>query len=99
MPKVNLIKKKQETEGERMTRIFRASMRYSMALRLEEPEEVARQTGVCTSTFYLRLRDASTLTARELLLLRDRFTDRQLCEMFGVPYHGATRESIQEEAS
>lgn len=92
MPRVKLGAKRTESDMERTTRLFRAALRYSMDLRMEDAVDVARQIPMGLSTFYLRMRDASHLTVRELLCLRDRFTDRQLCEMFGVPYHGATEE-------
>lgn len=98
MPKVNLLRKQMEGDTERLTRIFRATMLYSMEMRREEAEDVARQARMGLSTFYKRMRDTESLTVRELLCLRDRFTDRQLCEMLGVPYHGKTQE-IKEEAS
>lgn len=91
MPRVKL-GAKTESDMERTTRMFRAALRYSMELRMEEAEDVARQVPMGLSTFYLRMRDVSHLTVRELMGLKDRFTDRQLCEMFDVPYNGATEE-------
>jgi len=99
MPKVNLLKKETETDLERASRIFRAAIRYSMELRREDVSDVARQSHIGQSTLYLRLRDVTNMTVREILNLRDRLTDRQLCEMFGVQYHGVTRDIEMVEAS
>ena len=99
MPKVNLLKKEAETDLERATRIFRAAIRYSMELRREDVQDVALQARMGSSTLYRRLTDVTHMTDRELLNMRDRLTDRQLCEMFGVQYHGSTRDLEMKEVS
>ena len=43
------------------------------------------------ATYYKRLRDLGSFTREELCIIIPRyFSDRQLCEAFGVEYHGAT---------
>lgn len=82
--------KLKETSSQKMGRIFRAVIRYNLELRCEKVEDLAKRLPCKRATVYNRLRDPTTCTNREMLYLAPFFTDRQLCEMYGVEYHGTT---------
>lgn len=83
--------KLRESPKERMDRAFMTALRYGQALRGEKDLDTAQLMPKSRSTYYCHLRDPDKFTREELRILIPRyFTDRQLCEAFGVEYHGAT---------
>ncbi len=86
MPKLH------ESPKERMDRAFMAALRYGQEIRGEKDLDTAQLMPKSRSTYYYHLRDLDKFTREELRVLIPRyFTDRQLCEAFGVEYHGATQ--------
>ena len=85
--------KLRESPKARMDRAFMAALRYGQQMRGEKDLDTAKLMPKSLSTYYKRLRDLDTFTREELRILIPRyFTDRQLCEAFGVKYHGSTPE-------
>lgn len=83
--------KLRQSPKERMNRAFMAALRHGQALRGEKDLDTAQIMPKSRTTYYAHLRDLDKLTREELLVLIPRyFTDRQLCEAFGVEYHGTT---------
>ena len=84
--------KLRESPKERMDRAFMAALRYGQEIRGEKDLDTAQLMPKSRSTYYCHLRDLDKFTREELRVLIPRyFTDRQLCEAFGVEYHGATQ--------
>jgi len=88
--------KLKETQAEKLGRIFRSVIAYNLAIRCEDLDDLVVRLPCVKSTFYKHLRDPMFVTVREMLCLAPFFTDRQLCEMFGVEYHGATGTVVPE---
>lgn len=83
--------KLRESPKERMDRAFMAALRYGQALRGEKDPDTVQIMPKSRATYYAHLRNPDKFTREELRILIPRyFTDRQLCEAFGVEYHGAT---------
>lgn len=83
--------KLRESPKQRMDRAFLAALRYGQTLRGERDLDTVKLMPRCCSTYYAHLRDLDKFTRAELLVLIPRyFNDRQLCEAFGVEYHGTT---------
>lgn len=83
--------KLKESPVQRMERVFRAAVRYGLERRGENVEDLAKVAPGCRSTVYRRVRLPRTCTLDEMLFYAPRFfNDQQLCEMFGVEYHGTT---------
>lgn len=77
----------------RMDRAFMAALRYGQAMRGETDKDTMKLLPRSTTTYYVRLRDPDSFTREELRILIPRyFNDRQLCDAFGVEYHGVTPE-------
>lgn len=75
----------------RMDRAFMAALRYGQELRGEKDIDTAKLMPKSDVTYYRHIRNLDMFTREELRILIPRyFTDRQLCEAFGVEYHGAT---------
>lgn len=75
----------------RMDRAFMAALRYGQAIRGETDKDTMKLFPRSTATYYVRLRNLDSFTRGELRILIPRyFNDRQLCEAFGVEYHGHT---------
>ena len=85
--------KLRESPKTRMDRAFITALRVGQAKRGEKDRDTAQIMPKCVSTYYSHLREPDKFTREELRILIPRyFTDRQLCEAFGVEYHGATTE-------
>lgn len=83
--------KLRESPKERMDRAFMAGLRYGQELRGERDTDTMKLMPKSPSTYYKRLRNLDGFTREELRILIPRyFNDRQLCEAFGVEYHGTT---------
>lgn len=82
-----------ETQYEKMGRIFRAVIRYALELRCEKVEDLTKVMPCSLATIYNRLRDPTTCTNKEMIYYAKFFSDRQLCEFYGIPYHGTTPEN------
>lgn len=75
----------------RMYRAFMAALRYGQELRGEKDADTARLMPRSTATYYKHIKNLDMFTREELRVLIPRyFTDRQLCDAFGVEYHGFT---------
>lgn len=86
MPKVTL------TAAQRQDRVLLAALRYGQAMRGERDVDTSRIYPACQRTFYNRIHNPSAMTLKELRFLAQRydFSDRQLCEIIGIEYHGIT---------
>ncbi len=90
MPKTKVFK---ESAEERFTRVFRACSRYYLERRGEHIEDLAKIAPGCRKTVYNRMNKPLRCTSEEMLFYAPKFfSDRQLCEAFGVQYHGSTPE-------
>ena len=84
--------KLRESPKARMDRAFITALRVGQAKRGEKDRDTARLMPKCLSTYYAHLRDPDMFTREELRVLIPRyFTDRQLCEAFGVECGGTVR--------
>lgn len=83
--------KLRESPAQQMERVFRAAIRYGLARKGQDMNDLVQMAPKCRSTVYKRMRDPGHCTFDEMLLFyKQFFNDRQLCEMFGVEYHGST---------
>lgn len=82
--------KLKETQAQKMGRIFRAVVRYALEMRCEKVEDLTKAIPYSRATIYNRIRDPTTCTNAEMLHYAKFFNDRQLCEFYGVEYHGVT---------
>ena len=83
--------KLRESPKARMDRAIMAGLRYGQELRGEKDTDTIKLMPKSPATYYKRLRDLDSFTREELRIIIPRyFNDRQLCEAFGVEYHGAT---------
>ena len=79
--------KLKESPKQKMDRAFLSALAVGQARRGESNQDTIRFLPVSTSAFYNHLRCPDMFTREELLILLPRyFTDRQLCEAFGVEY-------------
>jgi len=80
-----------ESPKSKMDRAFMAALRYGQELRGEKDIDTAKRLPIHRTTYYKHLKNLDLFTREELCILAPvYFTDRQLCEAFGVEYHGAT---------
>lgn len=85
MPKVTL------TATQRQDRAFLAALRGGQALRGERDTDTMQYIRMPSSTYYRKVKEPSTFSVSDVRRLAQRyFNDRQLCEAFGIEYHGAT---------
>ena len=85
MPKVTL------TAAQRQDRAFLAALRGGQALRGERDRDTMQCVLMPSSTYYRKVKDPGTFSVSDVRRLAQRyFNDRQLCEVFGIEYHGAT---------
>ena len=86
MPKITL------TAAQRQDRAFLAALRGGQAMRGERDCDTVNLVRVSRSTYYKRVKRPGEFTVDDVRLLAQRyyFNDRQLCEAFGIEYHGAT---------
>mgnify|MGYP000019823258 FL=1 len=84
MPKIKL------SDQERMNRELLAALRGGQARLGERDIDTAEIMPNCQRTYYLRLKSPEQFTVRDLRILakRYKFTDYQLCQIFGVAYQG-----------
>ena len=87
--------KLKETPVQRMERVFRAAVFYGLERRAETIDDLAKRAPKARSTTYRRVRIPRTCTFEEGRFYIPKFlNDRQLCEMWGVEYHGITPEDV-----
>ncbi len=85
MPRVTL------TAAQRQDRALLAALRFGQTMRGEKDIDTAQIFPGCQRTYYRRIKEPSTFTVAEVRVLAQRyFNDRQLCEAFGIEYHGVT---------
>ena len=83
--------KLRESPAQQMERVFRATIQYGLARKGQDMSDLVQMAPKCRSTVYKRMRDPSHCTFDEMLLFyKQFFSDRQLCELFDVEYHGTT---------
>lgn len=83
--------KLRESPAQRMDKAFLAALRYGQTMKGETNPDTMRLMTVCPRSFYRRLKDPGLFSVTDVRILAQRyFNDRQLCEMFGVEYHGST---------
>ena len=77
---------------ERQNQEFLAALAAGQARRGECDLDTAKLLPNCTSTYYQRKREPGRFTVHDLRIIvkQYQFTDYQLCQIFGVPYHGST---------
>lgn len=84
--------KLRESQTQRMQRIFRAAIRYGLERKGENVDDLAKLAPKCRSTVYRRLKNPGLCTLSEMLFYAPKFfSDRELCEMLGVEYHGTSQ--------
>lgn len=85
MPKVTL------TAAQRQDRAFLAALRGGQALRGERDTDTMQYIRIPSSTYYRKVKKPDKFSVDDVRRLAQRyFNDRQLCEAFGIEYHGAT---------
>ena len=96
MPRVTL------TDAQRQDRAFLAALRYGQELRGEKDVDTAKVMPSSQKTYYNHIKQPASFSVRDARILAQRyFNDRQLCDAFGVEYHGGTERirSKRGEAS
>ena len=84
--------KLKESAKARMDRAFLAGLRYGQTMRGEKDLDTAKLMPKCTTAYYRHIKNPDMFTREELIVLIPRyFNDRQLCDAFGVEYHGSTQ--------
>lgn len=85
--------KMKESPCQRMDRVFRATVQYGLAINGQDMNDLVRMAPKSKSTIYKRMRTVRDCTFEEgLFYIQKFFNARQLCEMFGLEYHGSTLE-------
>ena len=83
--------KLKESPTQRMNRAFLASLRAGQVMMGDTNADTLQLVSVKYSTFFRKLKAPETFTVFDARILAQRyFNDRQLCEAFGVEYHGST---------
>lgn len=84
--------KKAVSAQERMDRELLAALAAGQTRLGDKHMDTAKYMPTCQRTFYRRLSDPKSFTIQELRILAERYrlTDYQLCQIFGVEYHGST---------
>lgn len=80
---------------ERMDRELLAALAAGQTRLGERDIDTAQIMPNCQSTYYLRKKAPEKFTVRDVRILakRYKFTDYQLCQIFGVEYRGQTPRS------
>lgn len=81
------------TEQERLNRELLAALRAGQARLGEKDAQTAQIMPACGwRCYYNRVKAPERFTVQDLRVLarRYQFTDYQLCQIFGVAYHGST---------
>ena len=86
--------KLRDTPKTRMDRAFMAALRYGQAMRGETDKDTMRLMPKSTATYYKRLHNLDGFTREEPRINASDKAARfiQLCDAFGVEYHGGTPE-------
>ncbi len=86
--------KLKESPAQHMNRRFMAALRYGQELRGERDADTAKIVmPQGPRTFYRRVKEPEKFSVENVRVIAQRyFNDRQLCEAFGVEYHGRTPE-------
>ena len=85
--------RKMSSSTEGMDRAFRLALRLGQARYGEKNSATAQLVTVGTSSYYKKLRSPGEFRVSDARIIARRyFNDRQLCEAFGVEYHGGTPE-------
>ena len=86
--------KLKESPTQLMNRKFMAALRYGQVLRGEKDIDTAKIVmPQGPRTYYRRVKTPEAFTVENVRVIAQRyFNDRQLCEAFGVEYHGRTLE-------
>ena len=84
--------KLRESPTERMDRAFLAAIAAGQVLRREKNQDTLRLIGITRSTFYRKLKSPGLFSVEDArrIIQHYHFSDRQLCESFGVEYNGRT---------
>ena len=87
--------KKAVSTQERMDLEFQVALAAGQTRLGERDADTAQIMPNCRAVYYKRKKEPGTFTIRDLRILAKRyqFTDYQLCQIFGVEYHGRTTES------
>lgn len=85
--------KLKESPTQRMNRVFLAAVRAGQIMKGDTNADTLRLVSVKHSSFFRKLKAPETFSVFDARILAQRyFNDRQLCEAFGVEYHGSTPE-------
>lgn len=79
-------------EPEQLNAKLRALIAYQTEILGYNTEQMAQGVGLCTRTYNRRRRYPDEIRVKELRALcrKLKITDRQVCEVLGVTYHGTT---------
>ena len=86
--------KKSMSAQERQNREFLVALRAGQTRLGERDSDTAKYMPNCKTTYYQRKNAPEMFTVRDIRILAQRykFTDYQLCQIFGVEYRGRTTE-------
>lgn len=83
--------KLKETPTQQMNKAFLAAIRAGQITKGDTNADTLRLVSVAYSTFFRKLKAPETFSVFDARILAQRYmNDRQLCESFGVEYHGST---------
>lgn len=89
-----------ESPKQKMDRAFLSALAVGQARRGESNQDTIRLLPVSYSAYYKHLRCPDMFTREELLVIIPRyFTDRQLCEAFGVEYQALAQEQNRQDTA
>lgn len=84
--------KLKESPTQRMNRAFLAAIRAGQVMTGDKNKDTIQLVSVKSSAFFHKLKAPETFSVFDARILAQRyFNDRQLCEAFGVEYHGSTQ--------
>lgn len=85
--------KLKETPTQRMNKAFLAAVRAGQIVKGDKNADTIKLVSVKYATFFRKMKAPETFSVFNARILAQRYmNDRQLCEAFGVEYHGATPE-------
>lgn len=85
--------KLKESPTQRMNRAFLAAVRAGQIMRGDTNADTLQLVSVKYSSFFRKMKAPETFSVFDARVLAQRyFNDRQLCDAFGVEYHGSTPE-------
>lgn len=83
--------KLKETPTQQMNRAFLAAVRAGQIMKGDSNADTLKLVSVKYTAFFRKLKAPETFSVFDARILAQRyFNDRQLCEAFGVEYHGST---------